>query len=153
MVAEGAVVKLEDARVLAELWMEHHGLRGWRFAFDNAARRCGYCDGRRRVISLSRPYVEMNDEAEVEDTILHEIAHALAPEGEHHGPRWRAIAARIGASPVRCAGEEVRMPPPPFIGKCPACQREIRRHRRRNISCGRCSPRYDARYRFEWRRA
>lgn len=34
---------------------------------------------------------------EVHETILHEIAHALAGPGAGHGPKWREMARRVGA--------------------------------------------------------
>ena len=47
---------------------------------------------------------------EVRDTILHEIAHALAGAKARHGPAWKAIAKRLGATPKARAeeGEDVR---------------------------------------------
>lgn len=44
-------------------------------------------------------------ESEQKDTVLHEIAHALDFEERgtsDHGPRWKAIARRVGATPTRC---------------------------------------------------
>ena len=42
---------------------------------------------------------------QVTDTILHEIAHALAGPGAGHGPAWKATASRLGATPKSCAPE------------------------------------------------
>ena len=39
------------------------------------------------------------------DTILHEIAHAIAGANAGHGPVWKAVAKRIGAAP-RARAEE-----------------------------------------------
>jgi len=71
------------ARILAVTLMQQHGLVGWTFKFDHARRRFGCCNFTRRTISLSRPLTFLNDDAEVRDTILHEIAHALAGLPEH----------------------------------------------------------------------
>ncbi len=86
-----------------------HGLaaRGWTGGLDAALRRLGLCTYGRKRITLSRHLTTLNGEAEVRDTILHEIAHALAWE-EHgvncgHDARWQRIAARIGARPERTA--------------------------------------------------
>ena len=35
------------------------------------------------------------------NTVLHEIAHLLAP-GDHHGPNWKQMAHRIGCTGERC---------------------------------------------------
>lgn len=74
-------VVLEDAKILAELWIEHHNLVGWSFEFDNAQKRFGCCNFNKKRITLSRILTTLNSEAEVEDTILHEIAHALVDLG------------------------------------------------------------------------
>lgn len=42
---------------------------------------------------------------QVTDTILHEIAHALAGPAARHGPAWKSIARRLGATPKSCAPE------------------------------------------------
>ena len=78
---------LIDARNLAWDLMRQHGLAdlGWRFRFDHARRRFGSCKYREKAITLSRPLTLLNGEAEVRDTVLHEIAHALCP-GDGHGP-------------------------------------------------------------------
>src|ERR1700760_1168305 len=91
--------------------MHQHGLVGWTFRFDNARRRFGSCRYGSKLITLSRPLVYLNDVEQVRDTILHEIAHALAP-GDKHGPRWRAACVKVGAIPKRCYTDDaVRSPP------------------------------------------
>lgn len=101
-------MELREAESLARVLMDKHGLvaKGWNFEFDKAARRMGLCNYRRRMISMSRKLTEINKVDEVTDTILHEIAHALAPIGSGHGPAWKHMAASIGARPVRCYSEE-----------------------------------------------
>lgn len=74
----------------------------WHFKFDTARRRFGCCQYRHRTITLSKALVSINDEAEVRNTILHEIAHALCPTNAGHGPMWKAMASAVGARPVRC---------------------------------------------------
>lgn len=84
--------------------MRQHGLNGWTFEFDNAKRRAGVCRYRCKVISLSRHYVRLNADnyEDIRDTILHEIAHAIAGFKAAHGPAWKAVCRRIGAKPERC---------------------------------------------------
>jgi len=53
-------------------------------------------------IRLSSHWMPKISDAEVRDTILHEIAHALTP-GARHGPAWKAMCRRIGANPNRTA--------------------------------------------------
>lgn len=97
-----------------------HGLvdLGWKGELDRARRRFGVCRMSDRVISVSRVLAELNSVDEVRDTILHEIAHALAWEkyGENcgHDARWKEICVEIGARPERCYDEEVVQPDLPW---------------------------------------
>ena len=142
---------LEASRKLAEYLMRLHKLPvEWSFTFDRSKVRFGKCDYRKKQISLSKVLVELNSEDKVRDTILHEIAHALAPCGAGHGPVWRAIAVSIGCNGRRCFGQEVTRPAPKYRGTCPSCRRVIFRHRRRTIACGNCAPVFDPSYLFVW---
>lgn len=97
---------------LIQIKLREHGLAslGWTGSLDNALRRFGGCDYRRKHIVLSRHLATINTDEETLDTVLHEIAHALAFEefGEDcgHDARWQAIAARIGARPERTVDVE-----------------------------------------------
>ena len=65
------------------------------FQFDNAKRRAGCCSYRRKRISLSKYFVEHNSKKEVMNTILHEVAHAMAGYEAGHGPKWKAIFTKL----------------------------------------------------------
>jgi predicted SprT family Zn-dependent metalloprotease len=144
-------MKLDDARSLAIALMQRHDLpRDWSFAFDGSKVRFGKCDYRNKRISLSRCLVEANAVEVVRETILHEIAHALAPHGAGHGPIWRSLALSIGANGFRCYGSEVQRPQPKFCGTCCGCGRVIYRHRRTAIACARCTSTYNPRFVFVW---
>ena len=138
------------ARDLAKQLMREHGLGDdWRFSFDHARRRFGSCrlprDPRSgpKMITLSRPLTLLNDETQVRDTILHEIAHALSP-GAGHGPRWRQKCREIGANPRRTYGDDEVISPPRkpawFEMGCETCNWWIdrRRRTRRKLVCRGC---------------
>ena len=97
-----------DIEIYARLKMDELGLPDWKFGWDRARRRLGVCRLLEKSISLSVHFVRANLEAphEIRDTILHEIAHALAwtRHGERtHGPRWKQICREIGAVPCAAA--------------------------------------------------
>ena len=142
---------LMQAQELANYLMRLHKVPpGWSFTFDRSKARFGKCDYRRKQVSLSKYLVELNGEEQVRDTILHEIAHALAPRGAGHGPVWKSLALSIGCNGHRCFGQEIARPAPKYQGTCPACKRVIYRYRRAVIACGKCAPRFDAKYVFLW---
>jgi SprT-like family len=85
-----------------------HGLaeKGWRVEIQPGRlvrdSRCagvtGFrADGGGIIVLRLRDVLAASDE-EVRDTILHEVAHALAgPANTGHGPKWREMARRVGA--------------------------------------------------------
>ena len=94
--------KHHKVRTVARSLMDAHGLKDWRFDIDEASRRWGQCDYDRKLITVTHAHVQMSESWDVIETILHEIAHALANDevrrlGETaHGPTWQRIARRIG---------------------------------------------------------
>ena len=111
-----------EALELLQAKLAEHGLaqRGWTGSLDNAERRFGICRPASKEISISRPLAALNPKEEVLDTILHEIAHALAgiETGQNcgHDERWKAICRRIGARPDRCYdGDEIIAPEAPWV--------------------------------------
>lgn len=124
-------MKLADAEALALSLMDRYWYKfeGWSFSFDNAKRRCGCTNFTKKLITLSRHFVQLNDEDEVRDTILHEIAHAIAGAKAGHGPDWQYYARHLGAKPERCA-YGVAMPEGKVEGVCaPGCTTRHNRHR------------------------
>ena len=123
---------LSEAKELAVSLMCKHALvsKGWSFQFDESVRRFGLCSYRTKTISLSRTLVELNPIEQVRDTILHEVAHALAGPTAKHGRVWQLMAQSIGAKPERCySSDEVQTPTAPWQAVCQFCHRVIKRHR------------------------
>lgn len=138
-------MQASDAASLARELMNTHGYGHWTFQFDRAKKRAGCCKYRRQVISLSVYYVANNSIEEITDTILHEIAHAIAGKDAGHGPCWKHVCRRIGANPERCYDSaKVVMPKGRWLARCSKCGHEFRYHRRPkrienkyHIPCGR----------------
>lgn len=125
----------------------------WTFAFDNAKRRAGLCDFTRRRISVSRYLAARFDDDETHQTLLHEVAHALAGPDAGHGAAWKRIAREIGYVGGTTHHGETATELAPWVGTCPGGH-TVYRHRRptRPSSCTRCSRRYDPRFLITWRR-
>jgi hypothetical protein len=144
-------VDLDQARRLAHELIDEHGLAGWRFEFDRAKRRAGICRHGQKVIGLSAPITRLHPETEVRDTLLHEIAHALAGPRAGHGPAWTATARRIGCSAERCVPEDAPAVPGSWVGVC-SRGHSVDRHRRpeRVLLCTLCRDRPNPDRVFEW---
>jgi len=150
---------LDQAEQLARDLMAQHGLTraGWRFAWSGGKRQLGAAMIRKtkdprtgrtttvKTIRLSRHLVQLNEDDEVRDTILHEIAHALAGLENGHNAKWKAVCRRIGAKPRRLAGQHVATPPPRYQIVCGVCGRALGQRYRRidprrlgEAYCGSC---------------
>ena len=144
-------VDLRDAYAMAEYLLEVHGLDDWEVGYDNAKRRAGICRFAERTLGLSAPLTTVHSEADVRDTILHEIAHALVGPAHAHDATWRAMARRIGCSGEVCVSPDSPRPPAAWLGTCPDGHL-IERHRRpeRVLTCGLCSSTFDLAHVYTW---
>ena len=146
-----------QVRDLALELMKKHGLleKGWKFEFDNAKRRFGYCQYRPKIISISKHISKLNSVEEVTDTILHEIAHALAGPKAGHYSKWKYQAMAIGAKPERCYSRDVIQPPHRWTGTCPNGH-ETKRMKRMKVACAKCCNefnygKFSSQFMFEWK--
>jgi predicted SprT family Zn-dependent metalloprotease len=144
-------MNLTEAKTLAIKLMYKHNLiqQGWGFGFDNAKRRFGVCNYRKKMISLSKSLVELNDEKRVTNTILHEIAHAMLGPGYGHGAIWKQVAKDIGCDGERCyKSSEVLKPKSKYQAVCKTCGTTHNRHRLplKSYSCGICSRTFNKNY-------
>lgn len=122
---------------------ERHALpEGWSLGFDRAKQRLGQCNYARKRITLSSAYLAapLRTAAEVENTLLHEMAHVLAP-GAGHGSEWRAAALAIGCDAKRTAKVAPFAAPLWMLRCAPGCV-AVPRYRRskldRRLRCASC---------------
>ena len=98
--------------------------RGWSFGYDRARRRLGACHPASRRITVSAVLAGDLSEAEVEDTIRHEIAHAIDWERRgttNHDATWKAVATACGASPSRTFRGDLPHSDAAYQAACPSC--------------------------------
>ncbi|WP_133540984.1 SprT-like domain-containing protein [Microbacterium sp. BK668] len=145
--------ELHRVRRWAEALLATHLDDSWSFAFDNAKRRAGLCDYTRKRISVSRYLAARYDDDTNHQTLLHEVAHALAGPDAAHGPRWKAVARELGYVGGVTHSGETATDLAPWVGVCPSGHTAYR-HRRpaRATSCVACAPRFDQRFLFTWTR-
>jgi predicted SprT family Zn-dependent metalloprotease len=132
-----------QAQKLALLQLAAHGLRDWSFAFNRSKIQMGCCCFRLKVIKLSRHFVERNSYDLIQDTLLHEIAHALVGSGHGHDSVWKAMCLRIGAKPERLSNQ-TEMPEGRWQATCDGCGMRHHKHRKpkhmKGWYCCRCGP-------------
>ena len=134
---DGDERRLAEVAAQAEGLLSEHGLSNWSFQFDDASSRAGCCDYQTKVISLASQFALTAMPAEVGDTILHEIAHALVGPRHNHDSVWKATARSIGCTADRC--HSVSFAPSKYIVSCPRCGWHERANRKeRRFVCKTC---------------
>jgi hypothetical protein len=118
---------------------------------------CRFKGGKPYEIVLSfAAYKHDENRGGLRNTMLHEIAHAIAGHAAGHGPVWRAAARKVGATPERC-GTKLAVSPVTLVSiACYVCQGEIKVTPRRAAKAKRgeryrhttCRPKGDKFYPF-----
>lgn len=142
---------LTEVKNLAIKRIHEHNLFDWTFEWDNAKTSFGCCNYRKKRITLSKILTPHRTYEQINNTILHEIAHALVGAGHGHDKVWRQKAIEIGCDGKRC-GEVIKIK-----GKyklvCECCGKETPMFRKpnRSYSCGSCgvSKKYDPKFKMK----
>ena len=128
--------------------LKKYNLEDWRFGFDLAKTRGGVCKYGSKTITLSVTFCLKSSKKEILNTILHEIAHALAGYKAGHGPVWRKIAKSIGCSGDRC--HTIKHTEPRWVGSC-SCFSSWKRYKlTKKVRDGICSNCKDS-IQWKWR--
>lgn len=148
-----AATKLSVARAMSLATMARHiDLAIWGFRFDNGKRRAGQCNYSEQVISISKHLVEHHPLEEVQQVVIHEIAHALCGKEAGHGPIFKRQAARLGYRGSNFSGREIAAAEASWIGRCKAGHVHYRyRKPTRPLACGLCSKTFSRANQIEWR--
>lgn len=137
--------KILETEKLANKLLAEFGLLelGWKFKFDNSKHRIGQCRYEEKEIGYSSYFLEKTSWEEIEDTIRHEIAHALSPptrirgRWQSHGYDWKLKAIEVGCKPTACSDEAVSSAKPNFYIECDNCKRRYPRYRLKKAALAR----------------
>jgi predicted SprT family Zn-dependent metalloprotease len=122
---------------LARSEMDKYGLCNWKLELDYAKVRAGACYFKEKKISFSRHFLKNADQLDINDTILHEIAHALVGPKHGHDRVWKNMAKKIGCSAKRC--HTLEFSEYKWIRFCTNYCWEQKVHRRKlNLICKKC---------------
>ncbi len=133
---------------------------GWQFEFNNRKKAAGLCSSRVKTIYISEWLLKQNlhKSKEFENTIRHEIAHALdfVVRGySNHDKVWKFIAKSVLCSAERCyTSEQIGVTETTkYTLVCDNCgkQTPIHKKKKRKSACGKCCKehsygRYDERF-------
>ena len=86
------------------------------------------------MLSFSRNLIARRSPVEMRNTLLHEIAHALAGPSHGHDRTWRAHALRIGCDGQRC--HKMKLAPGKWSYVCTAGCWSVARFKRSSSHAG-----------------
>ena len=78
--------------------LDSQGLHDWKLRLntDISWPFFGLCDHEKKTIFVNAHHIDTHDEKEVENTINHEVAHAVVGPGNGHNEIWQAKALELG---------------------------------------------------------
>lgn len=138
---------------LARTLMNQHGLSDWKIEWSRAKKTHGLCRYSTKTLVFSAVAFQHIGEAEVRDTILHEIAHALAGHRAGHGPEWRRVCLAIGGNGKQYVTREAAQAvPAAWVGTCRnGHTSQMHRAPLRVKACGHCSPSFRPENVYTWK--
>ena len=77
----------------------------WNIRKSRSKNQYGRCFHYEHEITISRYHIENGDWEDIEDTVRHEVAHALVGEGHGHNKTWRKKAKELDADPTACSSK------------------------------------------------
>src|SRR5262249_2472181 len=83
------ITRAAEIRALANEMLALYGLPDWTFRFNRRKTEMGLCFYGPQRIELSLHFATRNSEEAIRQTLLHEIAHALAGPGHGHDAVWK----------------------------------------------------------------
>lgn len=151
---------LDYARqALTELGLNVAGY-GWQFGTNNSKSNLGQCNYNRRTVEISRHFLGAVPVTDMWNTVLHEIAHAIAGPNAGHGHLWKRVHTALGGTAEATASlnaeaREKVQARAKWQGVCPANpEHTFARHRLtasvRTSACPRHGREYNPAYRIEW---
>jgi predicted SprT family Zn-dependent metalloprotease len=124
--------------------------RGWTFEFSKAKTYAGWCSNRKKTISVSKHLLEqnLNQPAEWEEVVRHELAHALDFEirgKSDHLKEWKNIARQVLSTAERCYDSDVIVDnKAKYTIVCDNCGTTQQGNRRtKRVACGHCCKKHN----------
>jgi predicted SprT family Zn-dependent metalloprotease len=134
-----------------DLRVKFPSVRAYNLQWDNGVRRLGYCNPYYKIVSISMNHIRGSADSEVVDTLLHEVAHAVAEERakvrgvriKSHGFEWRSACLEVGARPerVKHTAYTIDRPQSKYTLTCNTCGHTsgiARWNGHRRYSCSKC---------------
>lgn len=132
---------LFDVQILAKTLIMEFAPSGVRLEWSRTKSAFGDYQRTTKVIRLSKELMPLCTPKEVQDIVMHEIAHSLTP-GAKHGPAWRIQMRKFGLNPDRTKKIEADTSIlAKWHGVCPAGHGVVSKWKRRptrTYACNKC---------------
>jgi predicted SprT family Zn-dependent metalloprotease len=96
-----------EVEKMFESLSKKYNLAGYSFMFDRAKSRRGRHIGIKKLITMSKYNIQHRSYEATKNTLLHEVAHAIAymkyGRSQKHNSIWRDIAVSIGCDGKTCS--------------------------------------------------
>lgn len=141
------------SKLIMDYWSEKYPkLKEYKIEIDNSKRRMGRHRGSRKIISLSKSHILHSPPEDVTDTLLHEIAHAIAGGFNGHNDIWKKVCIEVGCKPERLGKNKSMEVTANWVGECPNGHASLRIKKPKKIySCAICSPgKFNSEFIFTW---
>lgn len=153
--------QLENYDYAEAIFLEHGlDVAGWQLKTNNRYTSLGLCKESKKIIELSKAFLDKADKVDVKHVMLHEIAHAIVGNKHSHDRKWQSVALQIGIdSAITCYDKPIisREDTAKYVGNCSTCQNKTYMYRRSNkrSACGICCIKYNGgrfseKYLIEW---
>lgn len=95
----------QTTRRLREL-LDENGLTEWKIRIATSVNKpyLGLCDHNNKTIFINGLSVDTHPDSELENTLRHEVAHALVGPGHSHDETWQAKAKELGCDNTMTCG-------------------------------------------------
>lgn len=125
-------------------------LKNYKIEMHRKKNSLGTCNPSKKVIWLSKLFLEVNSIETMRDVLLHEIAHALTPK-DGHGKLFKEAAKMLGCNKNNLGyfnNTEHNAPKGKYVYECINCHKIAYFHRKlkNRHSCGWCSKSFDEKY-------
>lgn len=115
-----------------------NGLGDWKLKLNNKRSALAETWHSDKSITISKHFIIISDEEQLEGVVYHEIAHALLGPGYGHGKEFVSMCTKISPN-QKYARRGVDVPIRKFIMTCPECGYSGTLNVNKELYCGVCA--------------